>query len=185
VLGIASARHGEGRTTVALGLASSLAEMFYSVVLVEMEDEAEGPLLCEELGIPLGAGVGDYVLGNACLEEILHETGRPNLKLVASGQTRLRGGRLESTSRIRELLADLRERFEVVVVDLPPVLENEQAPALLGQLDGVVLVVNSGSTTSDDVSLTTELCEGIPVRGVLLNRQESRTPKWLATLVKS
>jgi Mrp family chromosome partitioning ATPase len=185
VLGVASARHGEGRTTVALGLARSLAEIFSKVVLVEMEDDRGGPTLSQELGLSLHAGVGEYLKGDASLEDILRETGRENLKLVAAGRRAYPESRLESTGRMRTMLDSLREEFDVVVVDLPPLLENEQAPALMSQLDGVVLVVRAGRTMSEDVALTADLCGPVPVRGVLLNHLKYRTPRWLASLVKS
>jgi hypothetical protein len=54
---------------------------------------------------------------------------------------------------------------------------------LLGNLNGIVVVVAASTTTMDEVSNTLRLCDSIPVRGILLNRVSKRTPKWLASVV--
>ena len=183
LLGIVSPRQGEGRTTIAVGLAGALAEVYGSVVLVEMETEQVSPTLCTELNLGVTFGLRDYLEDRASLQEILLATSKDNFFLLPAGPVLQQFSRLDATARTRELLATLKQLFEVVVVDLPPALVSEETPALLPDFDGFVLVANAGSTTTDDVQRTIELCGPIPLRGVLLNQVRLRAPRWLASLL--
>lgn len=185
VLGVISPRPGEGRTTVSLGLAGALAEIYSRVVMVEMETDEVAPTLCMEMNLGISKGLRDYLSEDVALEDVLLPTDKENLWFLPAGPVSHQASRLDATSRTRELLNRLSEDFDVVVVDLPPVLTSEEAPALLAAMDGVVLVVNAGSTTTDDVNRALELCASVPVRGVLLNKLHLRAPRWLASLIRS
>jgi Mrp family chromosome partitioning ATPase len=185
VLGVVSPRPGEGRTTIALGLAGALAEIYSRVVLVEMETDEIAPTLCAEMKLGVEKGLRDYIEQDVSLDQVLRPTDKENLWFLPAGPVRHQASRLDATARTRALLSQLRQDFDVVLVDLPPVLTSEEAPALLAALDSVVLVINAGSTTSDDVTRALTLCASVPVRGVLLNRVRLRAPRWLASLVRS
>jgi Mrp family chromosome partitioning ATPase len=185
VLGVLSPRPNEGRTTVAIGLAGALAEIYSSVVLVEMETDRTAPTLCTEMNLGVQKGLRDYIGKNVELEEVLRPTEKENLWFVPAGPVSHQASRLDATARTRALLSRLSQDYEVVLVDLPPVLTSEEAPALLAAMDAVVLVVNAGSTTADDVRRALALCGNLPVRGVFLNQLRLRAPKWLASLVRS
>jgi len=185
VLGVVSPRPAEGRTTVALGLAGALAEIYSRVILVEMETDQIAPTLCTEMNLQVEKGLREYLAEDASLEEVLRPTEKENLWFLPAGPISQQTSQLNATTRTRELLSRLREEFEVVLVDLPPVLTSEEAPTLLADLDGVVLVVNAGTTRTDDVSRALALCSVVPVRGVLLNKLRLRAPRWLASLVSS
>ncbi len=183
LIGIVSPKQGEGRTTVALGLAGALAELYDSVVMVEMETEQVSPTLCTELDLSVSVGLRDCIEGRVSLEETLFATAKENFYLLPAGPVSQQFSRLDATVRTRELLQALRQRFAVVIVDLPPALVSEETPALLPEFDAFVLVANAGSTTTDDVQRTLDLCGPVPLRGVLLNQLRLRAPRWLASLV--
>jgi len=183
LLGVVSARSGEGRTTVALGLASALSEMFDRVALVEMGACKEGSTLATELDLSMPIGLGEYIQDGLTLDDVLYETPSQKLWLLPAGTLLQKRGHLNATTQTRDLLAELRDSFDVVVVDLPPLLENEEAPALVRQFDGLIVVVNAGRTTKQEVQKTLGLVQPAPVRGVLLNKLEHRVPEWISSLI--
>jgi Mrp family chromosome partitioning ATPase len=185
VIGVLSPKSGEGRTTISMVLASALAEIYSNVVLVELETDNSAMPLCREMNLGTKLGLKDYLNDEASLESVLWPTQKKNLSFLPAGPLRSQATRLDATTRIRELLAELSRKFEIVVVDLPPVLTSEEAPGLLVGLTGVVLVASAGSTTTDDVKQVLALCQPIPIKGVLLNRVRLHAPGWLASLLRS
>jgi tyrosine-protein kinase Etk/Wzc len=180
VLGIISPGNGDGRTTVAVGLAGALAEIYASVVLVEM---AESGGLAEELLLPLGPGLHEYVASSDLeLDAVLRKSSSEKLWFLPIGASHVHRGNLDAIARTRSLLAALRSRFEITVVDLPPMMKSEKAPALIGQMDAAVVLAEAGKTRLEDISRTVELCGTVPIRGLLLNRFEG-LPAWLNSLV--
>jgi Mrp family chromosome partitioning ATPase len=171
---------------MALGLAACLADVYAEVVLVETEPSRREPSIWPELDIPTRPGLGDYVEAGLNLEDVLRHTGRDNLYVLAAGASNAKSYvSLDAVSHMQKVLSQLRQRFAVVVVDLPPLLESEAAPILLECLDAAVLVIAAESTTTNDFNGTLALCGHLPIRGVLLNRERSRTPRWLQSLAIS
>jgi Mrp family chromosome partitioning ATPase len=137
------------------------------------------------MDIPAASGLRGYLRGTVSLEEALQGTQKANLWLLPSGPDRYEVSRLDTTARFRELLALLREMFDVVVVDLPPILLDEKSPALVSHMNGVVLVVESGTTTSEELSKAAGLCSPVPVKGLFLNKTQHAAPEWLTSLLRS
>jgi receptor protein-tyrosine kinase len=181
IVGIVSPNSGDGRTTVACALAAALAEVYSSVVLVEM---AEGGGLSRELLLPTGPGLLDYVTSTDLeVETVLRKLRMENLWFLPIGAERPKAGNLDAVARTRSLLTELRDRFEITLVDLPPMMMSEDAPALVGHLDAAVLLADAGKTEMEDIARTVELCGKVPIRGLLLNRFKEM-PSWLSSLVE-
>jgi len=185
VLGVVSPGRGEGRTTASLALARALAEIYPRVVLVEMEGLRGQPSLCAEMQIPFFGGLRSLLRGAGSLEDALWHTDTKNLWLLPFGASSYEINGLDATTRTREILASLRTMFDVVVVDMPPLLLDEKTPPIITHLSGLIFLVESGSTSVDDFSKSLSLCESVPIRGVLLNKTNLATPKWLASLLGS
>lgn len=185
LLGIVSPTNGEGRTTVALGLAGALADMCPNVALVEMGSQPGQTSLTEELGLTPGYGLAGVLNNGLTLEDVVQPTGKGNLWLLAAGQNGERPKHRPSQSTTSALLAKLRERYAMSVIDVPALLENDQVPALVGQLDGAVLVVAAGHATTEQVAETVSLLGDVPLRGVLLNQVHQHAPNWLTTVLES
>jgi Mrp family chromosome partitioning ATPase len=157
--------------------------MYERVLLIEMEGPRGQPTLCSEMQIPFFGGLREILRGAATLEDSLWQTDTKNLWLLPFGASSYEINGLDATARTRELLASVRTMFDVVIVDMPPVLLDEQAPAIVSHLSGLIFVVESGATTAEDFSKTVSLCEPVPVKGVLLNKTNLATPNWLASLL--
>jgi Mrp family chromosome partitioning ATPase len=185
LLGVVSATNGEGRTTVTLGLAGALADMCPNVALVEMGNAPGQPSLTEELGLTPGYGLAGLVSNGLSLEDVVQPTSKGNLWLLPAGQNGQRPARQAAKAATSALLAKLRERYAISLIDMPALLENEDAPGLVGQLDGAVLVVAAGQATTEQVAETVALLGDVPLRGVLLNQVHQHAPNWLTTVLES
>jgi Mrp family chromosome partitioning ATPase len=184
VLGVVSPGSSEGRTTLSLAVAGAMAEMYNRVVLVELETDATSPTLCSEMKLGAEYGLQDYFEHQATLGATLWPTKKEGLWFLPAGPVQTTSNRLDTTTRTKKLFDELSQMFDIVVVDLPPLLTSEEAPPLLSGLTGIVLVASAGSTTTDQIAQTLELCQTIPVKGVLLNKVRLRTPGWLASLLR-
>jgi capsular exopolysaccharide synthesis family protein len=153
---IASASTGEGKSTIARRLAETMAAMGDSVVLVEAD-------MHRPSGFSLGSdsdGVGlSTVLRGSALSDSLAEF---PLATAADGKHRtlavLRNGPLPpnpsellDSARMREVLLELHARFDIVIVDSPPLPIVSDALPLISQVDGVLAVSAIGLTTREGV----------------------------------
>jgi Mrp family chromosome partitioning ATPase len=185
VLGIVSPGSSEGRTTLSLAVAAAMAEMYSRVVLVELETDATSPTLCSEMKLGAEYGLQDYFEQQATLGSTLWPTKKEGLWFLPAGPVQTISSRLDTTVRTKKLFDELSQMFDIVIVDLPPLLTSEEGPPLVTGLTGIVLVASAGATTTDQIAQTLELCQPIPVKGVLLNKVRLRTPRWLASLLKA
>jgi polysaccharide biosynthesis transport protein len=151
---VASAMPGEGKSTVARHLAEMMAIMGDSVVLVEadMHRPAAGrPSRFSEQGLSTvlaGDDLDDSLLEIA-LESSIHD-GR-SLTVLPSGPVPLNPSELLEGERMRDVLLELQGRFEVVIVDSPPLPLLSDAMTLVAQASGVIAVSAIGRTTEDGV----------------------------------
>jgi Mrp family chromosome partitioning ATPase len=182
VLGVVSAKAGEGRTTVALSLASALAEIYPRVVFVEAS-RGESLSLAEQLRVEPEVHLDAYLEGNLSALETLHGTAKEGLWVLLAGMAD--SGSLRMIAAMRSLLRDLREQFDVVVVDLPPLLVSEDAPAVASELDAIVVVVEAGGTSSRDLDKALGVFASTPIKGVILNKTSYKTPRWVASLISA
>lgn len=134
----------EGKSTVAANLALALARSGRRVVLVD--SDLRRPSLLQALEPPQPFGLTDYLVGEVRLEEAVQTTRYPNLCFVPAGRSAPNPAELLGSDRMRDLLAVLRDRFDAVVLDSPPVLAVTDASVLAREADGVVLVVNPQTT---------------------------------------
>ncbi|HLF79269.1 MAG TPA: CpsD/CapB family tyrosine-protein kinase [Dehalococcoidia bacterium] len=181
VLGVASPTPGEGCTTVALSLATALADIHGNVLYVEAERSSKETLQ-EEAGYVVSGGLCAYLRKEASLEDSILLTGKKGLSILPAGRETDGVSALERLTGLSSLFGTLRESFDVTVVDLPPLLTSEDSPALLSSLDGVVLVVSAGRSELADVKNSLSLCGPVQLEGIIVNRSVRKTPGWLASL---
>lgn len=177
-VGITSAARGAGRSFVAAALAASIARLESLRVLL-IDADFESPGLSSLLGIPALGGLDDVLSG---LTPPLSRVSRvgPSLALalndrpVAEATERLMTP--EAILSLRALVDSLAP--DVVIHDLPPLLGDTLAQALLPQLDAVLLVADGTRTTATDILACERVLDGqVPMLGVILNKSEDRDPR--------
>ncbi|MGY1769949.1 polysaccharide biosynthesis tyrosine autokinase [Blastococcus sp. SYSU D00813] len=184
VLVVASARRGEGRTTTACNLAAFLAAVGARVVLVD--GDLRHPRVTDVLGLDRGdaPGLGEVLSGAATLRQATLRWEPEYVDVIPGGAPTARSNELLASRRAQEALADLRTRYDYVVVDSSPVLSVADAASLARLADGVVLVGRWRRTRGPDAQAAAAYLRSVsaPVLGAVLTRVPRRriTPADLA-----
>ena len=177
VFGLASARSGEGTTTILANLVLSITEFEWPVLLVDLN--VVHPQLAELFACTPAPGITD-LLEKRCKFPIASRTLVTNkLYLLPLGYTEKEGGlNWEITARA---LFMLKEYFGLILVDLPPMSENPHALHLTCATDGVIQVVQAEATRLESVKAVKQQLERLNVRlfGTVLNRRQFHIPKFL------
>jgi capsular exopolysaccharide synthesis family protein len=170
VLQVTSPRAAEGKTTTVANLGVTMAQVGLRTVIVCCD--LRRPRIHELFNLPSTIGFTSVLLGDIPLSEAVQPVpGHDNLFLLASGPSSANPAELLSGAGVGETFDALRARFDLVLVDCPPVLPVTDAAVLSTRVDGTLLVTLAGLTTARSVRHTLEVLNQIsaPVMGVLLN----------------
>ncbi|MEZ0314468.1 MAG: GumC family protein [Myxococcota bacterium] len=142
---IASSRPREGKSTLVANLAITLAESGARTLIVDTD--MRRPRLHQSFRVSNDIGVSNLVLGEATLEQAIQRTTVNRLDIVACGPIPPNPAELLHTEAFRALVTSLRQRYDRIVFDSPPVGVVTDAQVLSALVDGVVLVVHANKTT--------------------------------------
>ena len=130
---------GEGKSTTLFNLAFVFAEQGTKVLVID--SDLRRPVQHKMVGLSNRKGLVTVMTGECTADEMIQETGVPNLWMMPSG--RLRRGTLGimNGQRVRNLLDAVRDKFDIILLDAPPILGVTDASILASEVDGVLLVV--------------------------------------------
>lgn len=179
VVGVTSAVYGEGKTTVAMNLAGTIAQnSTHRVSLVDLN--LRNWDLQTRLNLPPCAGLVDVLEGGEDdLTRIVQRTELENFTIVPAGRAAANPARLARSARLQEVITALRMSNEFIVMDMAPVLPVADTRVLAKMVDGVVMVVRSGVTPREIVARAIDAVGNDRVLGVVLNGTEMAMPKWM------
>ncbi len=166
---VSSPGPGDGKSLVSSNLALSFAEAGYRTVLVD-GDTRRGQLHAM-FGANRRPGLLDYLSGDAPLETILRTTTHEKLALIPCGTRRHRGPELLHSQAMLQLMGELRARYDVILLDSPP-LGAGADPFVLGAATGnLLLVLRTGTTDRRMADAKLKLLKRLPIRllGAVLN----------------
>lgn len=181
VILVTSALPREGKTTAAVNLAVTLAQLGDRTLL--MDSDLRKPGIRRALNLTIGKEVGlsSYLAGVSTLDEVTipHPTIN-NLVALTTGPVPPSPADLLSSHRMREAIVELRHRFKFIVIDSPPVMAATDPVILSALTDGVLLVVRSGETPKEAFTRTRDLLAAVKCRllGVVLNAVDSSAPDY-------
>lgn len=167
---VTSAGPKEGKTTVAVNLARTLANTGERVLL--LDGDLRRPQVNRSLGLSAKKGLTSFLAEKeAVFDDFLLQGPHPNLWVLASGPVPPNPPEIFSMKRFRELLETLRKRYDWVIVDSPPALSLADAQILGGMTDLVLLVARYKATQRPllERTLLTLRRHDIPVAGLVLN----------------
>lgn len=172
VLAITSPVSGSGKSLISANLAISIAmDAKYSVLVVDMDFRR--PELHNYFGLSPEHGLCDYFDGTKSIADVLiHPAGLESLVILPTGGTLVRSSDLLSTPKMLELANELKHRYpdRIVVVDLPPLLQTDDAMMFLPNVDACLLVVAEGENTADEVRRSLDLIDETKFMGTILNK---------------
>ena len=143
---VVSAGSGEGKSTVASNLGIALSQISKKVLVVDT-DLRRGRLH-DSYNQLNDRGLGEFLSGEASLEDVVKETDIPNLSIVACGRSVIDTSQLFSSPKMQEFIQLTRKKFDMIVYDTPPVIVISDTSILIPQLGGCVVTARSGLTNA-------------------------------------
>jgi capsular exopolysaccharide synthesis family protein len=168
VVSIASAAPKEGKTLTAINLALTLRVSYQRRVLL-IDADLRAPSVHRWLGLPVAPGLSDQVSGPPLARWPISEI-VPGLFVMPAGTpTRDPVSRL-SSDRMRALVAEARERYDWVIVDLSPLGPSPDAQLVTALSDGTILVIDAGTVPARVIQRALDAIGEEKVIGVVMNR---------------
>lgn len=171
LLAVTSPTKGAGKTHTAINLAISIAmDAKFSVLLADLD--LRNPSVHKYLGMPGQHGLSDYFSGEKSIAELLIHPGLEKMVVLPAGRSIQRSSDLLSTPKMMELANELKHRYtdRIVVVDLPPLLQTDDAMMFMPNVDACLLVVAEGENNDEEVHSSIELIEQDKYLGSVLNK---------------
>lgn len=169
VIQITSPKPSDGKTTLAANLAVSMANSGKKVLLVDADFRR--PMVHKLFGIQCSTGLSTVVADKAELPDAICETPVNNLWVVPCGHRPPNPADLLTSARFEELLQVMREQYDVVVIDTPPLLAVTDPSAIAPRVDGVVLVTRLAKDARANLVRSTEMLRsvGSNILGIVVN----------------
>lgn len=165
---------GEGKTTQSLGLAVNLAGLGRRVLLVEGDLRRR---VLSEYGTPApAAGLVSLLTRQAGAAEAIRGDPRLGIDILMAERSRVNAADLYSSRAFSELIADLRRRYDSIVIDSPPVLVVSDARVIAQSADAVLYTVRWNSTPRAQVRLGLQMLESVGARiaGLVLSQVDPK-----------
>jgi len=169
LLTISSPGAGDGKSLISTNLALSFAEAGYNTLLID-GDTRRGELH-RMFSAERRPGLLDYLGGSSGAQQITRTTSHQNLTLIPCGSRKNSGPELLGSARMANLIAELKGRYEVILIDSPP-LGAGIDPFVLGTLAGnLMLVLRAGETDREMAESRLKIIDRLPIRllGAVLN----------------
>lgn len=165
----------EGKTLTAINLAISMArELHHTVLLVDMD--LRNPSIHKYFGLKIETGIDEFLLNGAPLEDILINPGIERLVLLPCKNPVENSSELLASPPMGRLVQELKSRYpsRIVLFDLPPVLEADDALSFAPFADAFLLVLRDGKTTRTALEHAMELLKNTVLLGTVLNDSEEK-----------
>jgi protein-tyrosine kinase len=168
---ITSALPEEGKTLTAINLSFTFAKLFEQTVLL-VDGDLRQQDIHKRLGFESDRGLADYLVDSRPVPEIITWPGIDKLTLISGGRLIHESTELLGSTRMRELVHDMKTRYpdRYVFFDVPPILSSADALAFVPLVDYIIMVVRAGTTSTNDVKKALELIPQDKVIGFVLNR---------------
>jgi len=175
-LAITGVDSGQGKTLTAINLSIALAQdPNTTVFLVDLD--LQRPKIAEYMGLNFKKGLGEYLLGEASLDEIFYSPGIERLAIIPNSRSFDQSSDLLSGPRMLELVQRLNaeQPRRIVIYDMPPLLLSDDVLTFApNNADGLLLVISEGATARGLVEKSKDLLAEMNLIGVVLNRSMER-----------
>ena len=138
-IAVISAGAGEGKSTTVFNLASVFAQSGQRVLIVD--SDLRRPTLHKMLRVTNNIGLTNYLLKQNTLEEVIQTTSLPTLDFMASGKLPSSSLGILSSAQMKELIAELKQHYDFIVFDSPPVMGVSDASILASEVDMTLQVI--------------------------------------------
>lgn len=170
---LSSAFPSEGKSTVSANLAMAFAQSGQRTVLVSAD--LRRPSLERLFGVEADTGLSEWLGGDDDID-LLIDLSEPNLHFIPAGKPAQNSSELLGSDRFKKLVEELKSNFDKVLIDTPPILATADAGAASKHVDGVIIVVDSRTTETDQlIKVRSDLDRaGSTLLGAVLNRERQK-----------
>jgi len=170
VLQVTSPNLGDGKSTTCANLAVSIAQSGKKVLLIDADFRR--PRVHTVLGLENSVGMTSVIAGEAEIPDAVQATAVPNLWAMTSGPRPHNPSELLSLPRFDELLAILKEQYDFVLVDTPPLLAVSDPSVVAPRIDGVLLTMQISKRSRPEARRAAKMLDeiGAKVVGVIVNQ---------------
>ncbi|HDR7448538.1 MULTISPECIES: CpsD/CapB family tyrosine-protein kinase [Bacillus] len=145
---ITSPRYGEGKSTITVNLAVSIAQKGEKVLIVDAN--LRKPTIQEMFGVENTVGLTDILNGKTNLEGAVKKTEMERLDILTSGPVPFNPSEVLGSGEMDMLIQKAMERYDIILFDSSPVLEVTDTSVLVDKCEGVLLVIRYNRTVSED-----------------------------------
>jgi capsular exopolysaccharide synthesis family protein len=167
---VTSSGPGEGKTTTSSNLAVSLAGGGHKTILIDCDQRK--PNVHKVFNLSNHTGLSNLLIGETSFDESIHKTEVENLYVLTAGTRPPNPSELLASIKMQRLFTSLKEKFDYIILDTPPVIMVTDAQILSKYADGCLLVVASGEADKNAAVKAKELLEKVNAKilGVVLNK---------------
>lgn len=174
VFAVTSAVPGEGKTSTSINLAIALAQAGHRALLIN--GDLRRPRLEERLGLESAVGLTSVLVGRIDAPSAVQSHERSGLDVLGSGPIPPNPAELLQSHAMSELLKNLRDEYDMILIDAPPLLPVTDAALLAAHADGALIIARHGRTTRDQLHACLERLHAVDAQavGVVINMVPTR-----------
>jgi protein-tyrosine kinase len=172
----AGPRPDEGKSLTTINVAISIAQEIDQTVLI-VDTDLRNPSIHKYFGLPGKMGLIDFLKGGIPIPELLiHPEGIGKLVILPGGKSTGNAAELIKSPQMVDLVQELKHCYQdrYVLFDLPPVLNFADALAFAPLVDGIVVVIEAGRSTKEDLAQCLEMLKDFNVLGIVLNKVQRK-----------
>lgn len=167
---VTSSTQGEGKTTTISNIAVSLADLGKKVILIDCD--LRKPRIHKNFNLTNSKGITDLLLENEEYKSYVHKLSIENLEILTAGQIPPNPAEMLSSNKLKKLIEEIKNDYDYVLIDTPPIIVVTDAAILSTFTDGVIIVCASGQVEIDLAKRAKENLEKVNanILGVVLNK---------------
>ncbi|HZK54094.1 MAG TPA: CpsD/CapB family tyrosine-protein kinase [Desulfosporosinus sp.] len=167
---LTSAGPGEGKSSTVANLAVSMAQAGKSVLVVDAD--LRNPTQHKLFGLDNRQGLSMALVQDQANQQFVKETSVPGVMVLTGGPIPPNPAELVGSRRMKRLIQEFSEQYDVILIDTPPVIAVTDAAILAQEVDGVILVLASGEVNKEYAQRAKELLDkvGAKILGAVLNK---------------
>lgn len=170
IVSVTSGNPEEGKSTIAANLAISFASTGSKVLLIDAD--LRRPKINKLFLLENHIGLSSLLAGDLPLDSVIRETEIPNLQIITSGPVPPNPAEILGSAKMKDFLLKVNPMYDIILVDSSPVNTVADASILSSRVDGLILVVEAGSSSRESVMLAKQQLQKVNARilGVVLNK---------------